>query len=126
MPLYEYKCDQCGKVFEKMQKFSDSPLATHEECGGTVERLISAPSFHFKGSGWYVTDYAKGGKSEPNGSGNKNEGSEKKDAGGDSSDKSSKKKDLGGESSGKASKETSTAPSPSSETKGSKSSSDTK
>ena len=58
MPLYEYKCDQCGAVFEVMQKFSDAPLRIHDQCGGIVERLISAPAFQFKGSGWYVTDYA--------------------------------------------------------------------
>lgn len=60
MPLYEYKCKSCGKVFEVMQKFSDEPLALHEACGGAVERLISPPAFQFKGSGWYVTDYARG------------------------------------------------------------------
>ena len=62
MPLYEYSCDRCGKVFEVRQKFSDEPLTTHEGCGGTVERLISPPAFQFKGSGWYVTDYARNGK----------------------------------------------------------------
>ncbi|MEP6714118.1 MAG: zinc ribbon domain-containing protein [Terriglobia bacterium] len=59
MPLYEYKCHSCGKTFEVIQKFSDSPLKTHEECGGEVERLLSAPAFHLKGTGWYATDYAK-------------------------------------------------------------------
>ncbi|HYL38807.1 MAG TPA: zinc ribbon domain-containing protein [Bryobacteraceae bacterium] len=61
MPLYEYKCDKCGKTFEVMQKFSDEPLAVHPGCGGRVEKLISAPTFQFKGSGWYVTDYGRGG-----------------------------------------------------------------
>jgi len=60
MPLYEYKCQRCGKTFEVLQKFSDKPLETHKACGGTVERLISPPAFQFKGSGWYITDYAKG------------------------------------------------------------------
>jgi putative FmdB family regulatory protein len=60
--MYEYKCANCGKRFESLQKFSDAPLTVHEECGsGPVERLVSAPSFNFKGTGWYVTDYAKGG-----------------------------------------------------------------
>jgi putative FmdB family regulatory protein len=63
MPLYDYKCQNCGEVFEVRQKFSDEPLTTHEECGGEVRRLLSAPAFQFKGSGWYVTDYGKGGKS---------------------------------------------------------------
>lgn len=58
MPLYEYQCDKCHKVFEVMQKFSDAPLTVHENCGGNLNRLISAPAIQFKGSGWYVTDYA--------------------------------------------------------------------
>ena len=61
MPLYEYKCDKCGETFEVRQKFADEPLTVHDKCGGHVERLISAPAFQFKGSGWYVTDYGKGG-----------------------------------------------------------------
>jgi putative FmdB family regulatory protein len=69
MPLYEYRCAKCGKVFERLQKFSDPPVVVHEECGGLVERLISAPAFHLKGSGWYASDYPKSspkpeGKSE--------------------------------------------------------------
>jgi putative FmdB family regulatory protein len=66
MPLYEYRCSKCGGVFEVLQKFSDAPVATHEGCGGAVERLLSAPGLQFKGSGWYVTDYARssGGKSD--------------------------------------------------------------
>ena|SRR5579872_1990371 len=63
MPIYEYSCHRCGKKFEKRQHFADEPVKVHDECGGEVERLISAPSLHFKGSGWYVTDYAKGGTS---------------------------------------------------------------
>lgn len=65
MPIYEYQCAKCGKVFEKIQKFSDAPLTRHEECGGEVTRLLSAPAFQFKGSGWYVTDYAKSSTSSP-------------------------------------------------------------
>src|ERR1700736_1724742 len=61
MPIYEYKCEKCDKVFEVRQKFSDEPLTTHEECGGAVHRLLSAPAFQFKGSGWYATDYARSG-----------------------------------------------------------------
>jgi putative FmdB family regulatory protein len=60
MPLYEYACEKCGERFEVMQKFADQPLTTHEKCGGPVHRLISAPALQFKGSGWYITDYAKG------------------------------------------------------------------
>jgi putative FmdB family regulatory protein len=61
MPLYEYKCQSCGEIFEIIQKFSDEPLKVHEKCGGPVERLISRSSLHFKGTGWYVTDYAGAG-----------------------------------------------------------------
>lgn len=67
MPLYEYKCQSCGEKFEVIQKFSDAPLEVHEACGGgPVERLISPSALQFKGSGWYVTDYAGGnGKVQP-------------------------------------------------------------
>jgi|SRR5690349_8975246 putative FmdB family regulatory protein len=68
MPLYDYRCHKCGKTFEVMQKFSDDPLTIHEGCGGEVERLLSVPALQFKGTGWYVTDYAKGGKSPSTGS----------------------------------------------------------
>ena len=61
MPLYEYKCSKCEQHFEVLQKFSDDPLTLHEGCGGAVRRLVSSPAFQFKGSGWYVTDYAKSG-----------------------------------------------------------------
>lgn len=60
MPVYEYKCESCGEVFELIQKFVDEPLKVHEKCGGAVHRLLSAPALQFKGTGWYVTDYAKG------------------------------------------------------------------
>ncbi len=63
MPLYEYSCHRCGETFEVLQKFSDEPLKTHEGCGGEVERLISPPALQFKGTGWYITDYARGGTS---------------------------------------------------------------
>jgi len=59
LPIYEYKCEGCGETFEVIQKFADEPLTVHEKCGGQVHRLLSAPAFQFKGSGWYVTDYAK-------------------------------------------------------------------
>ena len=59
MPLYEYQCESCGYRFETIQKFSDAPLETCPKCGGPVRKLIAAPAFQFKGSGWYITDYAK-------------------------------------------------------------------
>src|ERR1700679_4319719 len=65
MPIYEYLCQTCGKKFEVLQKFSDEPLLIHPECGGAVEKLISTSALQFKGSGWYVNDYAKGATSKP-------------------------------------------------------------
>ncbi|MFB3776556.1 MAG: FmdB family zinc ribbon protein [Bryobacteraceae bacterium] len=58
MPLYEYECKKCGSVFEVLQKVSDAPLTVHDGCGGRLEKLLSPPAFQFKGSGWYITDYA--------------------------------------------------------------------
>ena len=76
VPLYEYECPKDG-TFEQMQKFSDPPLTACPKCGGPIEKLLSAPAIQFKGTGWYVTDYAR--KSE--GKGGK---SGKTDGGGDS------------------------------------------
>ena len=59
MPLYEYQCKKCGHRFERIQRFSDPMVKKCPECGGKVEQVISAPAVQFKGSGWYVTDYAK-------------------------------------------------------------------
>jgi putative FmdB family regulatory protein len=86
MPRYEYKCEGCGEVFEIQQKFADEPLTVHQKCGGRVERLISAPSLRFKGSGWYVNDYAKGG-----GNGSKKSDTETKPATTDTAAKSETK-----------------------------------
>jgi putative FmdB family regulatory protein len=60
MPLYEYKCNSCAHRFERIVKFSDAPLKTCPQCGeDAIDQLISAPAVQFKGSGWYVTDYAR-------------------------------------------------------------------
>ena len=59
MPLYEYQCKKCKHRFEKIQKFSDKMLTKCPVCGGPIEQMISAPAVHYKGTGWYVTDYAK-------------------------------------------------------------------
>lgn len=59
MPIYEYKCLKCNNEFEAVQKFSDSPVNKCPSCGGAVRKLISRSSFHLKGTGWYLTDYAK-------------------------------------------------------------------
>lgn len=64
MPLYEYQCDACGHRFEVIQKFSDAPIDTCPKCSGAVQKLLSSPAIQFKGTGWYITDYARGGKSE--------------------------------------------------------------
>ena len=73
MPLYEYQCKKCNAHTEVMQKFTDKPLTRCRKCGGRLEKLLSAPAIQFKGSGWYVTDYA-GKKTE------KSEGKEDKSA----------------------------------------------
>jgi putative FmdB family regulatory protein len=64
MPIYEYSCSKCGKRIEVIQKMSDAPLKTHAGCGGRLTKEISASGFQFKGTGWYVTDYAKKGQAE--------------------------------------------------------------
>ena len=61
MPIYEYRCLNCGHQFELMQKFSDPPAETCTSCSGSVQKLISRSAFHLKGSGWYVTDYGRNG-----------------------------------------------------------------
>jgi putative FmdB family regulatory protein len=59
MPLYEYLCEACGRRSEVLQRLDEPPLATCSECGGPLRKLLSAPAFQFKGSGWYLTDYAR-------------------------------------------------------------------
>lgn len=58
MPIYEYQCSQCNMITEVLQQFSDKPRSTCDQCGGKMNKLISQSTFHLKGSGWYVTDYA--------------------------------------------------------------------
>jgi putative FmdB family regulatory protein len=94
MPLYEYQCKKCGHRFERIQQFSDAPVKKCPDCGGKVEQLISAPTVQFKGSGWYVTDYAK-----------KSSGTSKSDSEGKSDsakDSGSKDKDSGTKKESKA------------------------
>ena len=59
MPIYEYECTKCGNVEEVLQRFSDKPLKKCRHCSGNLHKLISQTTFHLKGTGWYVTDYAK-------------------------------------------------------------------
>jgi putative FmdB family regulatory protein len=61
MPLYEYQCDKCAHRFEVIQKFSDAPVEVCPKCGGPVKKLFSSPAIQFKGTGWYITDYARKG-----------------------------------------------------------------
>ncbi len=69
MPLYEYECEACGHRFEKIQKFSDAPVDECPACGAKqVHKLVSSPAIQFKGSGWYITDYAKKGMTAADGS----------------------------------------------------------
>lgn len=64
MPLYEYRCQSCGEVSEVLQRMDDAPLSECPRCGGALQKLVSAPALQFKGTGWYVTDYARSGKKD--------------------------------------------------------------
>src|SRR2546426_6218419 len=95
MPLYEYQCDACGHRFEVIhQKFSDKPIETCPKCGGVVHKLMSSPAIQFKGTGWYITDYARK-------SGDSKDGKERQDA-----KSSGEGKDTKESKEGKDSKET--------------------
>jgi putative FmdB family regulatory protein len=87
MPLYEYLCDACGQRFELIQKFSDPPPDACPKCGkGPVERQLSSPAIQFKGSGWYITDYARKGGASGGDTGSKpsSEAASSGDSGGES------------------------------------------
>lgn len=77
MPIYEYKCHDCGEITEILQKYSDQPLAQCPSCGGKVSKIISNCTFQLKGSGWYVTDYKNKDKDRDK-DGSKKEETEKK------------------------------------------------
>ncbi len=100
MPLYEYECRSCGHRFEKIQKFSDPLLKTCPKCGGKVRKLLSAPAFQFKGSGWYVTDYARKGSGDRGGKPDKASG-EKEKPSADGGEKASKEGKEGSSAEGK-------------------------
>ena len=89
MPLYEYECEVEGNRFEVIQKFSDAPLTTCPTCGGAVRKLLSSPAIQFKGSGWYITDYARKGNSGGDGSSSKSSSSSSKSSDSSSSSSSS-------------------------------------
>ena len=91
MPIYEYQCLSCGKKTELLQRMNDAPLAACPSCGGEVKKLISSPAVQFKGSGWYVTDYAgKKGAGASGSSDSKSEGTSE----GKSESKSESKSDA--------------------------------
>jgi putative FmdB family regulatory protein len=95
VPLYEYQCKKCHSLTERIQKFSDPPLTTCPHCGGELEQLLSAPAVQFKGSGWYVTDYAKssskgkGGNGSVEASSSESKSGDSKSTGSASTEKSS-------------------------------------
>jgi putative FmdB family regulatory protein len=103
MPLYEYACESCGHRFEIIQKFSDAPLETCPKCGGPVRKLQSAPAFQFKGSGWYITDYAR-----------KDQAGGTKDTAKEPSGESKSTKDGSGKSGSDTNASTSSTPAPAS------------
>jgi putative FmdB family regulatory protein len=105
MPIYEYDCQKCG-TFETTQKITDKPLAKCPTCKGKVKKLISNTSFQLKGTGWYVTDYARKGKSNGEGNGSKSSSSESK-----SESKGESKSDAKSESSPSKSEKSSSSPS---------------
>jgi putative FmdB family regulatory protein len=83
VPLYEYQCPKCGR-FELIRKFSDEPLTICPTCGNEIQKLASAPAFHLKGTGWYVTDYAKKSGAGASSEGNSGEGTSGERKSGDS------------------------------------------
>jgi len=95
LPLYEYQCKKCHSLTERIQKFSDPPLTVCPHCGGELEQLLSAPAVQFKGSGWYVTDYArKGAKPAASGGNGASTGSSSTEGKSDAKADSSSSKDT--------------------------------
>ena len=103
MPLYEYLCESCGRTIEAIQSFAEPPLAVCDRCAGRLKKLVSAPAFQFKGTGWYVSDYGPSRSTPKTPEDVKSEGESRKEAAGagdayedspskDSSEKSSSKK----------------------------------
>lgn len=86
MPIYEYQCTKCGEVFEAFQKITDEPLTQCKFCKSRVDKLISHSSFQLKGSGWYLTDYARRSSSSAMDKPKTNEGADKTETTKSSSD----------------------------------------
>ena len=104
MPLYEYECKKCHHRFERSQKFSDPHVKKCRKCGGPIEQVISAPAVQFKGSGWYVTDYAKKSSTGSASSSSNGDSASKKDAKSKSEDSSKSESSSNSESSKESSK----------------------
>jgi putative FmdB family regulatory protein len=111
MPLYEYECSACGHVFEVIRKFSDPPEEKCPKCGGAVQKRQSAPAFQFKGTGWYVTDYARSGTTEGKASA-EGKTEDKKGAAGETAGKSESSTDGSSTSTSSTSSNTPTASGP--------------
>ena len=91
MPLYEYQCESCSHRFERIQKYSDPLVDTCPNCGkGPVRKLISSPAIQFKGSGWYITDYAKKSSTDAGASGGSSSSTDKSEKADTKTDSSSK------------------------------------
>jgi putative FmdB family regulatory protein len=101
VPIYEYRCDKCGDSFDVLQRMSDDPLVTCEKCGGTLRKVLHPVAIHFKGSGFYTTDYGKG-------SGHRSGGGDASSNGGESSGES-KSSSEGKSSDGEKASESSAA-----------------
>jgi putative FmdB family regulatory protein len=89
VPIYEYRCDDCGASFEVLQRMSDDPLETCEECGGRLRKVLHPVAIHFKGSGFYTTDYGKGSGRRPASREDTSDGSSESSPGSVESDASS-------------------------------------
>jgi putative FmdB family regulatory protein len=120
MPLYEYQCDACGQRFEVIQKFSDPAPDACRKCGkGPVRRLASSPAIQFKGTGWYITDYAKGNSGAAAPGAAKSDGGDSKSSDSGSSDSGSKTESSKSESKSETKSDAAPASSPAKPTSGS-------
>ena len=97
MPIYEYRCEK-GHTFDVLQSMSDDPLTACEVCGAPVQKVLHAPAVHFKGSGFYNTDYGKGGKSKSSAPSSGDSKKDSSDSNGSSSSSSSSGSDSGSSS----------------------------
>jgi putative FmdB family regulatory protein len=103
MPLYEYQCDACEFRFEVIQRYSDPPVEKCQSCGGAVRKLLSSPAIQFKGSGWYITDYARKGMKDAS-------ESDSPDASGSKGSAAADKPAAGTDAGGSSAKASTTAP----------------